>query len=87
LGAFERPNILARGEPFDSLALSLSKGELAQDVPVEPRAKQLVLDKPVLSGTLILRQAQDERGVEGLRTSGVLSVNAPDERVPLSYAP
>ena len=26
----------AHGEPFDSLALSLSKGELAQDVLVEP---------------------------------------------------
>jgi hypothetical protein len=27
-------------------------------------------DKPVLSETLILRQAQDERGVEALTTSG-----------------
>src|SRR5207249_685521 len=30
--------IAGRGEPFDSLALSLSKGELAEDVLVEPRA-------------------------------------------------
>jgi glycosyltransferase involved in cell wall biosynthesis len=29
----------ARGEPFDSLALSSSKGELAQDRPVEPRTR------------------------------------------------
>jgi hypothetical protein len=29
---------IARGEPFDSLALSLSKGELAQDRPGRPRA-------------------------------------------------
>ena len=34
---------LARAEPvesFDSLALSLSKGELAQDRPGEPRARR-----------------------------------------------
>jgi len=29
---------IARGESFDSLSLSLSKGELAQDRLVEPRA-------------------------------------------------
>jgi hypothetical protein len=32
------------------------------------------VDRPVLSETLILRQAQDERRVEGLRTSGVLEL-------------
>ena len=36
--ATERTPKDARGEPFDSLALRLSKGELAQDRPVEPRA-------------------------------------------------
>jgi hypothetical protein len=42
--------ILAGGEPFDSLVLSLSKDELADGRLVEPRAEPL-----------ILRQAQDER--------------------------
>jgi hypothetical protein len=41
-------SVLARGEPFDSLALSLSKGELAQDRPVEPRASSF--DKLRMSG-------------------------------------
>src|SRR5439155_14377851 len=37
-GRDQRCRCNAHGEPFDSLALSSSKGELAQDVLVEPRA-------------------------------------------------
>ena len=37
------------------------------------RSLRASLDKPVLSETLIPRQAQDERRVEGLRTSGGLT--------------
>ena len=54
-------DITARGEPFDWLALSLSKGEFAQDRLVEPRALRSSFDRYILSETLILRQAQDER--------------------------
>src|SRR5712691_396949 len=45
-----------------------ARGEL-----VEPRARRSSFDRPVLRETLILRQAQDERRVEGLRTSGVVN--------------
>jgi radical SAM superfamily enzyme YgiQ (UPF0313 family) len=50
-------------------------------------AQSSSFDRPVLSEPLILRQAQDERGVEGLRTSGsqpslVVSVSNHERQIP-----
>ena len=53
-----------------------ARGEL-----VEPRAKGSSFDRPVLSETLIRRQAQDERRVEGPVLSETLILRqAQDER-------
>jgi len=77
----ERPRIRADGDPIAAPFGDSSVDQVRREVQtsryrharpelVEGRAERLRFHRYILSETLILRQAQDERRVEGLTTSG-----------------